>query len=267
MISETENFNELKLIAHPVIAYPDHLLDLVPTCPSSERTVYQIEESCAAKLKVLHVDGANRSKLASIGRLTSLSELRLEKIALSEDEFRKIASLPLLKTLRLKHVHDDDKGVDDFGCLGFTSLISNLLVELVELELSNVNFVNDGTMRMLKAQGKLKKLVLTHTYITDAGLEHISNLTELIELDISYNLITDSGLKHLSNLTKLKNLNISSYRITDAGLKHLSNLTKLKNLNISSNLTVAGFECLLHLENLNVLNLRGNRIIYKSIKL
>ena len=218
-ISEMGNLTELKLFSN--------------LCEENE---YHIEESCANKLTVLHVDGGNRGNLASIAGFTSLNELHLENMTLSEDEFQKIASLPLLKSLRVRGVYNNvrDQNKADLGCLCFTLLLSRLVVKLVELELSDIFEVNDDTMRYLKAQGQLKKLVVTHTVITDAGLAHISNLSELIELDVSYNSITDSGLKHLSKLIKLKNLNIShNVEITDAGVKYLVHLTNLDELNLS----------------------------------
>ena len=103
----------------------------------------------------------------------------------------------------------------------------------MELQLSDIFEVDDGTMRYLKKQKQLRKLVVSEMDITNAGLEHISNLTELRELDVSDNHITDSGLKHFSNLTKLKNLNIShNVEITDAGVKYLVHLTNLDELNL-----------------------------------
>ena len=254
MISEKENFTKLELFADP-------------TYDISEQYVYHIEESCVNKLTVLHVDGgACGGKLANIAGLTSLNELQLEDMRISEKELLEIASLSLLKKLRVRSVYNDDYDSREVErCLAFTSLLSRLEVKLVELELSNVEVVNDDTMRYLKEQVQLKKLVLTQTVITDAGLEHISNLSELIELDVANNCITDSGLEHISNLSQLISLDVSYNCITDLGMKHLSNLTKLKSLNISHNeRTGAGVKYLVHLCNLDELHLSATIIMRHS---
>ncbi len=49
----------------------------------------------------------------------------------------------------------------------------------------------------------LDSLMLAHTTITDAGLIHVRNLTNLNIVYISGNGITDAGMAHLGVLTNL----------------------------------------------------------------
>ena len=164
-ISEMENFARLELdldfYALPVL--------------------FHVEESYAMKLEVLHVSGG---QLANFDRLTSLVELKLDQVKVSEKELQKIASLPQLKILRLPN---GDVYWDDFGKYLFTSG----LVQLVELDLSDNNFdySNVDLLKYLKPLMQLRKLNLRNTSIIDAQLGDISNLRELSELNISQNHI------------------------------------------------------------------------------
>ena len=173
---------------------------------------FHIDEGCAKKLKVLRVGGG---ELACIDRFTSLVELNLSCMKVSEKELQNISSLPRLKILRL---HSINRYVRDDGYL--FSLFSSGFVCLEELDLNG--YYNNGiNFQCLKRLGKLRKLKLKNTGITDADLVHISDLVELIELDISHNEITDSGLKHLTNLPKLTKLDISYTGITDVGIENI----------------------------------------------
>lgn len=57
--------------------------------------------------------------------------------------------------------------------------------------------------------------------ITDAGLEHLQNLTELRQLYLVVPDVTDAGLEHLKGLTNLQELHILSEHVTDAALDDL----------------------------------------------
>lgn len=69
--------------------------------------------------------------------------------------------------------------------------------------------------------------------VTDAGLEHLKELTQLTHLSLRHAEITDAGLEHLKGLSQLEDLDIQHTRVTDAGLKHLQGLKRLKWLHIS----------------------------------
>ena len=222
--------------------------------------LFHFDRSYATKLKVLRVKGG---ELTNFDLLTSLVELKLDKVeVVSKEELQKIASLPRLKVLRVRC----QRYWDDFGNSLFTS---TGLVELVELDyLSNncVNFLDEDKLMYLNRLGKLRKLNLEYTELTDALLGHLSNLRELIELNISYNDITDLGLRHVSNLTKLTNLNISVNEITDTGIEYLGHLVNLKVMDISiTDITDAGIEYLVHLVNLKVLHLTDTKVNWSSL--
>ncbi|PHS06120.1 MAG: hypothetical protein COA78_14615 [Blastopirellula sp.] len=107
--------------------------------------------------------------------------------------------------------------------------------------------ITDAGLEHLKELTSLKSLLLHNTQITDAGLKHLKGLNSLISLELRGTQITDAGLEHLKGLTSLRNLNLfsgdpfSGPNITDAGLEHLKGLTNLKNLNLyGTQITNAG---------------------------
>jgi hypothetical protein len=94
--------------------------------------------------------------------------------------------------------------------------------------------------------------------VTDAGLLHISALTDLRLLELPYARITDDGLAALGNLANLESLSLHGTPLTGSGLEHLSKLSRLRRLNIgrtlAGDLTIAGLRHLKSLEHLTFSN-------------
>ena len=57
--------------------------------------------------------------------------------------------------------------------------------------------------------------------MTDAGLEHLNELTNLRTLLLSVTQVTDGGLMRLKGLTKLQRLYLNDTQVTDAGVNDL----------------------------------------------
>lgn len=62
-------------------------------------------------------------------------------------------------------------------------------------------------------------LNLAGTAVTDAGLQHLSGLTNLEWLDLSGTAIGDGGLQHLSGLKNLQHLDLSRTRVGDTEIE------------------------------------------------
>jgi hypothetical protein len=70
--------------------------------------------------------------------------------------------------------------------------------------------------------------------VTDAGLAHLADRTDLEALALRETAITDAGLVHLKGLINLKRLFLGGTQITDAGLVHLRGLKRLQLLEVGS---------------------------------
>ncbi|OAI38843.1 hypothetical protein AYO40_06295 [Planctomycetaceae bacterium SCGC AG-212-D15] len=95
--------------------------------------------------------------------------------------------------------------------------------------------VTDDCLYRLKAGlGRVRRLNLSMTEVTDAGLEQLSQLADLESLVLSFLKVTDLGLRHLQALTNLKHLDLSVTTIRGAGLEHLKLLSQLTSLDLSA---------------------------------
>ena len=52
--------------------------------------------------------------------------------------------------------------------------------------------------------------------MTDEGLEHLSQLTELDTLSLESTKVTDDGLRHLGGLSKLRMLQLNKTKVSGA---------------------------------------------------
>jgi Leucine-rich repeat (LRR) protein len=113
----------------------------------------------------------------------------------------------------------------------------------------------------------LRYLCFTSTVVSDAGVQHLTDLHELESLTLDGTRITDRGLESLSGLMRLKSLALNDTQITDAGLKYLGALTELEHLNLSSTaVTDAGLQFLLPLKKLKSLDLIDTRVTEAAVK-
>jgi hypothetical protein len=97
------------------------------------------------------------------------------------------------------------------------------------VDLGNTQVTNIG-LRHLADVTNLVGLCLEGTQVTDAGLEYLKASTHLTVMCLRKTKVTDAGLKHLGSLTNLKSLSLANTNVTDAGLTHLEGLTKLYTL-------------------------------------
>jgi hypothetical protein len=125
-------------------------------------------------------------------------------------------------------------------------------------------------------------LSLRDLYVTNAGLAHLTGLTQLQDLDLlntrvadaktvhqdrieigddAFPQIGDGELVYLQGLTQLRTLRFDSDRMTDSGLAFLTGLTHLQSLNLlGADITDAGLFHLEGLTGLRSLILSGDKI-------
>lgn len=101
------------------------------------------------------------------------------------------------------------------------------------VDLSNRWDITDETLAILARCDHLQYLNVSHTKVTDTGLEALTQLPALKALTISQN-ITDKGASHLSALVRLEELDLDGARITDEGMAPLKKLSRLRSLVLSN---------------------------------
>jgi len=121
--------------------------------------------------------------------------------------------------------------------------------------------LTDAGLEHLKGLRQLLILDLGGTKVTNAGLATIKGLTQLGALDLGATQVSDVGLEHLKGLTQLQFLLLGRTQVTDAGLQHLRGLTKLQQLDLRENqVTDVGVGHLKGLTKLQWLNLWGTQV-------
>jgi Leucine-rich repeat (LRR) protein len=108
------------------------------------------------------------------------------------------------------------------------------LGQVSTVDLSNCK-IDDDDLRPLKELRPLQ-LNLRHTSITDAGMEHLRDQSQLAELNLKATKVTDAGLKQLAGLKNLKTLSVERTRITDSGMAYLQKLQSLETLYLGESL-------------------------------
>lgn len=103
-------------------------------------------------------------------------------------------------------------------------------------DITLIGLVTDAGLEHLSGLTNLETLSLEYTQVTDADLQYLSGLTNLMELYLNHTQVSDVGLQHLSGLNNLHELSLHNTQITDDGLQHLQSLANLERLYLSSTL-------------------------------
>ena len=208
---------------------------------------------------VLDESNVTDNDLKRLAQLTQLKRLSLVRTAVTNDGLAHLAHLPRLGTLILNSsYHVTDEGLDTlarFESLEELSLLDTTVTLPALIALSSQH----DTLQINSPHGVLgnRKLALSGTEITDAGLLRLHNAQGLQGLELPRR-ITDRGFRHLHQLADLKYLVAAGTAITDQGLKELLNHTDaLSELDLSgcSRLTDNGLAVLATLPNLTQLKL------------
>jgi internalin A len=132
---------------------------------------------------------------------------------------------------------------------------------IVEVSLARTWASNNDIGRVVEIKG-LKRLDLSFTYVSDAGIERLQQLQQLEELTLdTTESITDAAASYLRANKHLRTLVLRGTDITDVGMPYLAALTGLKSLDLSHTMVGdVGLESLPALSELEELDLGGTRI-------
>ncbi len=94
--------------------------------------------------------------------------------------------------------------------------------------------VTDDWLERLKSQDQLRRLELSGTAVTSAGLVHLKPLVNLERLNLCLTAVDDRGFEHLAGMTKMKRMTICASKITGTGFEHLGGMRQLESINLHS---------------------------------
>lgn len=227
-------------------------LDL-SSCPNiTDKSLELIGEMKSLKsFNIKHNQRFTEEGFKSIAHLSNLKFLNLSDTQITDKGLKWIAQLQKLQSLNLKDTKITTEGLKEIVQLHHIQMLNlgknkkftgneNLfliskLQNLLVLDLSQCQDLNDEALKWISQLPKLQKLNLSHcTKITDNGLQFLAQLIKLDELDLAgCSEITDNGLESISQLSNLLELNLSGcIEITDKGLNTLTLLTNLQKLNL-----------------------------------
>ena len=150
----------------------------------------------------------------------AIVEVSLARTWAGDGTLQRVVAIKGLKRLDLSFTYVTDRGME----------LVPQLTELEELTLDTAEFITDAAMNHLRANKRLRKLVLRGTDITDVALPYIAELTALRTLDLSHSMLGDVGIESLPALTGLVELDLGATRITGINFHLLKLLPKLKRL-------------------------------------
>ncbi len=189
------------------------------------------------ELKVLAADHLwiSQDGLQHLMNCQQLSELYLADTLVDDQAMELLVKLPNLKKLRLAKTGVGTPGLET---------LSQLALE--ELDISECRQVFDDSMVAVGKITTLKRLNLWRDVISDAGVSHLSGLTNLTWLNLDNTHMGNPGLEHLRSMTKLTFLHLGSTRVTNEGMPLLTPLTALKDLKVTrTSVTEEGLKPLL----------------------
>lgn len=191
--------------------------------------------------------------------LPDLQELQISGDNLSRETLTAVTRLSELRILGLCSF--DNSHVTDEWMPKFAKL-----KHLMMLDVRGAPVSDDG-LRHLCNLSQLRTLLLAETKVTDAGLEHLTQLKQLSVLDFGSLPITDRGLRALRPHAKLRDLSLHGTRITNEGLVHLKSLPSLTTIGLGrTSINDAGLKVLAQIPTLNRISLERTSITDEGLQ-
>jgi hypothetical protein len=234
-----------KLKAFYCVVYPTRGGDITSiSCARMDDSVLQsVAAASCESLDSVCIDDASEisdAGLASLQTCRGLKKLRLKNAGnITDAGLRELQGLTGLETLELRRCTKiTAAGLRAFiDCrdlrrleLAGTPIDDEFAAEIAKLEklnqlwVRNTGLTDRGLKQIARKHTGLRKLYLAGNPLTDAGLESLTGLTELIWVDVAKTKITDKGVRTLARLSSLQALDLGATEVTD---KSIAELTKL----------------------------------------
>jgi sugar lactone lactonase YvrE len=127
--------------------------------------------------------------------------------------------------------------------------------------------VTDDWLKRLSGQDVLRKLELSGTAVTSAGLAHLRDLKNLEVLNVCLTAVDDRGFEHLAGMTKMRRMVVCSSKVTGSGFRHLWGMMQIESINLhSSPASDAGLQAIGQLPNLRRLEIVHTNVSDAGLK-
>jgi sugar lactone lactonase YvrE len=127
-----------------------------------------------------------------------------------------------------------DDGLAVFGRIVEIELNENTDGHKVPAPKAPADRVTDDWLKKLAGQDYLRRLELSGSAVTSAGLIHLKDLKALERLNVCLTAVDDRGFEHLAGLTKMRRMTICASKITGSGFQHLQGMKQLESINLHS---------------------------------
>ena len=94
--------------------------------------------------------------------------------------------------------------------------------------------VTDDWLKRLTGQDLLRRLEVSGTAVTSAGLIHLKELRNIERLNLCLTACDDRGFEHLAGMTRMKRMTICASKITGSGFAHLAGMKQIESINLHS---------------------------------
>jgi len=166
----------------------------------------------------IHQAVVRHDALAQVTCWEQLTALRMDGCDVRDEDLEPLARAANLRWVSLTR--------EPIGNQAITHLRNSR--RLRELHLGATN-VTDAGLAELTHFPELRELRLFQLAgVSDGGLVHVGNCSELRFLDLTSNAVGDKGMRELAKLPELRYLNVCKTMVTDEGLKHLAPLGHLE---------------------------------------
>jgi cellulose synthase/poly-beta-1,6-N-acetylglucosamine synthase-like glycosyltransferase/Leucine-rich repeat (LRR) protein len=227
-----------------------------------------------AGLRILDLSGTsvNDDSLTALAKLGQLRTLFLSGTRVTSKGMKQLQGAPQLVELHLEATEVGDAGAELLAALGNLQRLNlnetpvtndglkhlKRLTKLTALSLSRTRIDDAG---LVELGDKYTDLDLSHTRITNQGVEQIQRFNQLVNLRLASTAITNDALKLLQVLPVLTRLDLAETAIDDQGLPFLTLLPQLQDLNLNgTSVSDRGVDAILKLTSLQRLSLEGSRV-------
>ena len=180
----------------------------------------------------------------------------------TDSMLRQLKYLPALRHIQLTLAAVSDQGLSHLRTLKRVEVV-NLPTSFPEV----ARDISDDGIQHLGELTEMQSLALDNTSVTDNGLAHLSQLSKLHTVSLRNTVITSHGLSHIAALGDLVYLRLDSTNVGDEGLERIRDLTKLEHLTLNSTpVSDRGLATLSSMASLRIVSVIGTQVTQAGVE-